>query len=363
MPDVLLFGATGYTGRLTARALKDRSASFVVCGRNRAKLEKLAEETGAEDVRIAEAGDTDGLVKALSDVKVMITCVGPFLRFGDTAVEAALRAGVHYIDSTGEGSFIAKLIERSGEAKAAGIAMAPAMGFDEVPADTAATIACEGMGSAELVVTYAFPSHGSAGTIRTMANIVTTDAHWVEDGRGISVAPGSRSRWAPMPAPLGPRPTTAFPFAEGHLAPLHLDLRSLQLYASVGRMASAGARFGFPAARLFLGRPEATKLVDRLAARLPDGPTDEQRAKSYFTILAEARSGDSWRNVTIQGVDVYGLSALFLSAGAVAMAKEDYERTGVLAPVETLGVDGWREELRAGGCDIEVYEPVDSEGS
>lgn len=363
MPDVLLFGATGYTGRLTARALQERCASFVVCGRNRDKLEKLAADTGAEDVRVAEAGDVDGLTKALSDVKVMITCVGPFLEFGDTAVEAALAAGVHYVDSTGEGKFIEKLVERSGDATAAGIAMAPALGFDEVPADTAATIACEGMERPKLVVSYAFPSNGSAGTLRTLAGIVMSDARWIEAGRPISVAPGARSRWAPMPRPLGPRQTISFPFAEGHLAPLHLELDSLQLYATLGRALGPGARIGFPIARALLGRPQARKVVEKLTDRLPEGPTDEQRQKGYFTILAEARSGDQWRNVTIQGTDVYGLSARFLAAGALGMASDDFERTGVLAPVEAGGVDLWREELGAGGCHIEVYEPVDKERS
>jgi short subunit dehydrogenase-like uncharacterized protein len=334
-----------------------------VCGRNRSKLEALAEETGAADVRVAEAGDVDGLVKALSDVKVMITCVGPFMQFGDTAVEAALRAGVHYVDSTGEGEFIGKLIERSSEAKAAGIAMAPAMGFDEVPADTAATLACAGMSRAELVLTYAFPSHGSAGTIKTMAGIVTGDGRWIENGAPVAIRPGSRTRWAPMPAPLGPRPSLSFPFAEGFLAPLHLDLESLQLYATTGRITGMGARIGLPIARSLLGSESAQKLVDRVTDRLPDGPTEEQRAKSYFTILAEARSGDQWRNVSVQGVDVYGLSARFLAAGALAMAAEDYEKSGVLAPVEAVGLDLLREELRAGGVQIEIYEPVVGEGS
>lgn len=333
-----------------------------MCGRNREKLEKLAEETGALDVRVAAAGDVDSLVKALADVKVMITCVGPFLQFGDTAVEAALSAGVHYVDSTGEGEFITQLIARTDEAKAAGIAMAPALGFDEVPADTAATIACSGMQGAELVLSYAFPKYGSAGTLKSMAGIVTRDARWVENGQPISVAPGSRSRWAPMPAPLGPRQAVAFPFAEGYLAPLHLDLDKLEMYASMGRAASAGAKVGLPVARAVLGDGPGAKVVEKLTDRLPDGPTEEQRAKSYFTILAEARSGDVWRNVTIQGVDVYGLSARFLAAGALNMASEGFEKTGVLSPVEAGSVDLWRDEMKAAGCHIEVYEPVD-EGS
>src|SRR5918992_1523075 len=164
MPDVLLFGATGYTGRLTAGALARRGASFVVAGRNREKLEQLATSTGAADARVAEAGDVDALVHALRDVRVLITCVGPFMKMGDTAVEAALRAGVHYVDSTGEGPFIRRLIdERHDDAVRAGIAMAPAMGFDEVPGDVVSSLAVHGMDRPELALTYAVPRGPSAG--------------------------------------------------------------------------------------------------------------------------------------------------------------------------------------------------------
>src|SRR5688500_16072339 len=115
MPEVLLFGATGYTGRLTAQALARRGADFAVAGRDRAKLERLAASTGNPDVRVAQVGDVDALADALADVKVLITCVGPFSELGSTAVEAALKAKVHYIDSTGEGPFIGELIESKAE--------------------------------------------------------------------------------------------------------------------------------------------------------------------------------------------------------------------------------------------------------
>src|SRR5687767_5757329 len=107
MPDVSLFGATGFTGRLTAQALARRGVSFAIAGRDREKLERLADEFEPRpDVRVAAVGDVHALAAALEDVKVLITCVGPFTELGDTAVEAALRARVHYIDSTGEGTFI-----------------------------------------------------------------------------------------------------------------------------------------------------------------------------------------------------------------------------------------------------------------
>ena len=115
MPDIRLFGATGYTGRLTALALARRSASFAISGRSRAKLDAVARECGDPEVRLASVGDTGSLVSALDGTKVLLTCVGPFERLGHTAVEAALEAKVHYIDSTGEGTSRARARRRARE--------------------------------------------------------------------------------------------------------------------------------------------------------------------------------------------------------------------------------------------------------
>src|SRR5919106_2680981 len=191
MPGVVLFGATGYTGRLTAHAMARRGIDFKIVGRDRAKLERLSTETGDPEIAVAEVGDVDALAAALAGARVLVTCVGPFVDLGDTAIEAALRAGCHYIDSTGEQEFIARLLERYGErARADGIAVAPALGFDEVPADVAISVACEGMDSPEGVVTFAVPSTGSAGTIRSGLGILLSGGSWVDGGRFVPVVAG-----------------------------------------------------------------------------------------------------------------------------------------------------------------------------
>lgn len=357
MPDILLFGATGYTGRLTAHALARRGADFAIAGRNRHRLQELADATGGPDVRVAAVGDPDALTEALGDVKVLITCVGPFVELGATAVEAALRVGVHYIDSTGEGTFIEDLIaSRSQDAKEAGIAMAPALGFDEVPADTAATLATEGMVKADLVLTYAFPSSGSRGTLRSALRIAGADGVWIEDGRERRIRTGERTRWAPMPAPLGPKPALAFPLAEGHLAPLHLDLNSLELYVTTDPIQKVLMRGGLPLLAAATRSPVGHKITQLVLDRLPEGPNDRQRAAGRWTVLAEARSGDTWRNVSLSGTDVYGLTAEFLSAGAMRMCEDDFDLTGVVSPVQVMGIDRWRKEFIDHDVVVDTYQ-------
>ena len=355
MADILLFGATGYTGKLTARALARRGASFAIAGRDRSKLDALARETNGPDVHVAAVGDTDALVRALEGTRVLITCVGPFSELGETAVEAAFQAGVHYVDSTGEGTFIRDLIDTRGRAaEEAGIAMAPALGFDEVPADVAATLAVEGMEDPELVLTYALPSRGSSGTVKSGIGILLSSAPWRVNGQVVEVKAGEHQRWAPMPPPLGPQSSLSFPFAETHLAPLHLNLRSFRLFATVGH-AQRYALKALPGLRAAYGFAPLRSALERLIEKTIEGPEGEAR-EARWTLLAEAKSGRSRRNVVITGKDVYGLTAETLSTAALRMTDPDFKGKGVLSPVQAVGLDELRKELEQHEVSIEIHE-------
>jgi short subunit dehydrogenase-like uncharacterized protein len=359
MPDILLHGATGYTGRLTAAALQRRNADFAIAGRDAAKLKALAAETGSPEMRLVPSGDVDALTEALRDVRAMITCVGPFAELGWTAVEAALRAGVHYVDSTGEGEFIRRLITDHDErARDVGITLAPALGFDEVPGDVAVSLAAEGFEDPTIDVTYALPRHGSAGTIRSsLMNILPTKASWLEAGNRREVGAGEETRWAPMPPPLGPKPGRSFPLALGVLAPRHIDARTFRTYVAAGPVEGAAMRYGVPMLRRALTSP-MRNLIEKGLDSLPEGPEGEDR-NGKWTILAEATSASGeWRNVTVMGADVYGLTAETLSSAALGMAEPGYEGRGVVSPVEALGLERALDELKKWGVAIQAYAPV-----
>jgi short subunit dehydrogenase-like uncharacterized protein len=355
MPEVLVFGATGYTGRLTAHALARRGSSFAIAGRNREKLEALAKETGYPEIRIAQVGDTDSLARALDDVRVLITCVGPFVELGDTAVEAAIRARTHYVDSTGEGAFIGRLAEqRDADARAAGIVMAPAMGFDEVPSDVAATMASEGLDRPDVVLTYAVPATFSVGTLKSALGILTTPGQWISDGGPVPVRTGDHERWAPMPPPLGPRLSVSAPLASGYIVPLHLTLSSLRVYTTTGRIQRTAMRAGLPMMRVVQRASAGRAVIGRIAGFLPDGPTGDAR-KAKWTVLAEARSGSEWRNVAVVGSDMYGLTGELLAAAALTIAADDYDRSGVLAPVDAVGLESLQKTMNEQGVAIDTF--------
>jgi short subunit dehydrogenase-like uncharacterized protein len=175
------------------------------------------------------------------------------------------------------------------------------------------------------------------------------------------VAAGSRRRWAPLPPPSGPRPSIAAPLAELELAPLHLRLEELGTYVAVGPIVDFGARYGLtsltPALRWGPLRDTLEAALTRvLPAPRVTGHGEAGTAEDWWTILAEARGGSQWRNVTLTGRDVYGLSARLLAAGAAAVAASEFSPSGVLSPVQALGTDFWHKELIDAGVSVETYE-------
>jgi short subunit dehydrogenase-like uncharacterized protein len=358
MADIILFGATGFTGRLTAHALARRGANFSIAGRDRAKLEDVARSTGSPDIHIAQAGDVKALVNALKGARVLITCVGPFVELGATAAEAAIEAGVHYIDSTGEAVFVDKLLnEFDDRARSAGIAMAPSIGFDEVPADVALTLACEELQRPNAIVTYAAPSKGSPGTVRSALHILTSPGWGVSEGNVTELRTGEYERWAPIPRPLGVRRSVSAPLAIGRLAPLHINFDSFGVFITTGTLQRFALKAGVPALKVAMVMPSVRAALLGALEHVVEGPRGDARG-ARWTILVEARSNDRYRNIVVTGRDVYGLSAELLSVGAITMADGKYSGVGVLAPVEAIGLETLHKELIDFGVTIETFEPV-----
>ena len=117
-------------------------------GRNRGKLESLAEELdGNVAVQAAALDDEVALRSLLADCAAVIDCAGPFIRHGEPVLRAAVETETHYLDTTGEQAYMRLAFDRYGpEAEVAGIAVIPAMGFDYVPGDMLASLTARGMG-------------------------------------------------------------------------------------------------------------------------------------------------------------------------------------------------------------------------
>ena len=138
--DVVLLGATGFTGALTARQLArhaDEGTRWAIAGRNRGKLEALRESLGV-DVPLLHADVTDeGSLRDLAaSTRVVTTTVGPYVRYGAPLVAACAREGTDYTDLTGEPEFVDRMfVDHHAEAQRTGARLVHACGFDSIPHD------------------------------------------------------------------------------------------------------------------------------------------------------------------------------------------------------------------------------------
>ena len=148
--DIVVHGATGYTGRLISRYLASATSAstirWAVAGRSKDKLEVLAADcaklvaerkSGQKPlVIVADSGDAAALRAMCVQTKVVIACAGPFSKYGMPLVEACVDTQTHYVDITGEFPFIREMIERVHEkAVAKGVLLLPCSGFDAIPSD------------------------------------------------------------------------------------------------------------------------------------------------------------------------------------------------------------------------------------
>src|SRR4051794_21529142 len=192
MHSIVLFGATGYTGRLVADALVARGAQPLLAARNEAAVAKMAGELGGLEYAVADVSKRQTLRQLVPGDTVLVSTVGPFLRWGSTAIEAAIDAGAIYIDSTGEPPFIREVFERrDGPAKASGAGLVTAFGYDFVPGNLAASLALERAGEQAVKVSVGYFITGgtslkdamSGGTAASVAGVLMEPAFGYRDGR------------------------------------------------------------------------------------------------------------------------------------------------------------------------------------
>src|SRR5690349_4716759 len=138
--DVVVFGATGSTGRLVAQYLagasKRRPVRLALAGRDRARLAAIGREVGIPEVIVADAHDRAALDALAARTRVVASTVGPYMKYGSELVAACAAAGTHYADITGEVHWIRQMIDaHHARAQATGARIVHCCGFDSVPSD------------------------------------------------------------------------------------------------------------------------------------------------------------------------------------------------------------------------------------
>lgn len=195
---VVIYGASGYTGRLVAEYCREYNLPFIAAGRDAARVQEVMSkvpgiETADYEV-VAVEHSVEALTKLFKGSKVVLNMVGPFMKFGPEAVEAALAAGCHYTDTNGEQNWMMHAEETWGEKFAAkGLLLSPGIAQMYTTGEIAANICLEtpGLDTLDILVLWkGFPTYASTQTI---FSILTANFYYLEQKKYVQWAPTAKT--------------------------------------------------------------------------------------------------------------------------------------------------------------------------
>jgi short subunit dehydrogenase-like uncharacterized protein len=398
--DVVVFGATGFVGRLTAAYLAEHAPAgtrIALGGRSRDKLERTRAGLGAGaadwPLVVADSHDGPALAELAASTKVVATTVGPYLRYGLPLVEACAVAGTHYADLTGEVLFMRRSIDAAdAAARASGARIVHTCGFDSIPSDLGVLLLHEharetAAGDLEdtTLVVRAMRGGASGGTIDSMrasvdearadkaARRLMTDPYALSPDRGAEPdLGGERDPMGPIhdeelggwlaPFVMGTVNTRVVRRSNalaGHAYGPRLRYRELMLTGGLplGPVKAAGISAGIGALIGGLSLSPTRKLLDRLLPDPGEGPSEQRRERGFFKIDTHARTSGGAHlvcRIEAPGDPGYKATAVMLGESALALALDDLpDAAGVLTPATAMG-QVLVERLRAAG---HTYSP------
>jgi short subunit dehydrogenase-like uncharacterized protein len=342
--ELLIYGATGYTGGLIARAAALRGLAPVLAGRDVRRLEALAHALDLEH-RVAGLADPHALDAMLASCDVLINAAGPFSRTARPLLDACLRTGTHYLDITGEVDVMAELRERDGDARAAGILLMPGAGFDVLPSDClAAHVAAKAEGASWLAIGIRGLVSFTRGSLRTLVEQVGRPVRIRRDGRLLPVTPGAFGRGFDYDGGL-PCDSQAVSWGDLVSAWHTTGIPDIEVYfettPAVEAMLAASRGFG-----RVLGTPVAQALLKAQAELFPEGPSESERGGRQATIVAEAGDAGGVRaRSRLHTPDAYTMTGHSAAAVADAVlaghAPSGYQTPGrVFGPDFALAIPG-----------------------
>jgi short subunit dehydrogenase-like uncharacterized protein len=353
LPAIVVYGATGLVGGRVCTALDAADVPFVVAGRRKNLLDKVAALVGAAEVRVAGVDDAESLAHAFAGSRVVVNCANPLAELGEPILLAALAAGAHYIDLGGDQAFIHSVYERhdstarrAGRLVVPGCALNCALGVWGASWAAAHVCGITDTGGAvrsapaprmgedqpldEIAVSYIYDglvlSPGSQKAV--FGNLHTRGLVWRRDRWESSPPASERKHVNAGPEMGGVRDAASFPGGDVITVPRHIDARHVQTYVSTTRNPIASTAMRLLARALPLVPRRAT---DKLA---PYQPTDEEYARTRFAVIAQARRGFSAAQVVMRGDDQYRASAGIAAWIACELAQRGAGPLGMRAPSE-----------------------------
>ncbi|TCP57056.1 short subunit dehydrogenase-like uncharacterized protein [Tamaricihabitans halophyticus] len=383
--DIVLFGATGFTGALTAEYLAGalpEGCRLALAGRNQGKLADLRGRLAAINPACGELGlleadvtRPDSLAELARSARVVISTVGPYVRFGEPLVAACAEAGTDYLDLTGEPEFPDRMYLRYHErARQTGARLIHAAGFESIPPDLGAYFTVQQLpADVPLRVTGSLRMNGrfSGGTL---ASALTAFAR----GKQTLSAARARGRLEPKPAGRKVGSTELWVCRDRELGAWLLPMptidpqvvrrsaRALDAYGpdfryghflAVRRLpVAAGLGVGAAGAVLLAQLPPVRSwLSNRLAPG--EGPSAEQRAQSWFKLRFVGEGGGRRVVTQVSGGDPgYSETAKMLAEAALCLAVDELPETaGQVTPAVALG-QPLIDRLQRAGLTFEILD-------
>jgi len=400
--DVVLYGATGFVGRLTAAYLAGHApedARIALAGRSRERLEEVRNRLGGRAVSwpvlVADSGDRAALDDIARSTRAVATTVGPYATYGLPLVTACAEAGTHYADLTGEVLFIRDVVQRcDAAAKQSGARIVHSCGFDSIPSDLGVQVLhdrvradAEGEMEDTTFVLTAMKGGVSGGTLASLKGQID-ELRRDPKKRKVVADPYSLSPDREKEPELDDAPDVHGPLRDealgGWMAPFVMASfntrivrrsNALQDWAygrrfryrelmrtgrgPLGAVKAAGVIGGLGVAVGGLALPPTRALLDRVLPSPGEGPSETTRNNGYFTIEVHTRTSTGARyvaHVVAKGDPGYGATAVMLGESALSLAL-DGDRlppaAGVLTPATAMN-GALTDRLRAAGFTFAV---------
>lgn len=394
--DILVFGATGFTGKLVTRYLKKRysdgnptNTTWAIAGRSQDKLKALAaaEQLPASvSIQYADSNQPETLAAAIGQARVVLTTVGPYAKYGTDVVRLCAELGVHYCDLTGEVHWMRRMIDQYQQtAEQSGARIVHTCGFDSIPSDLGVLFMQNAMraqhGVAARHVKYRaseFKGGFSGGTLDSMwsmAEQVEREpalARVIDDPYALDPAGGTRGLDGPdrgtpefdadfnawvapfVMAQINTRVVRRSNALMGY--PWGRDFRydegTLMPVGPFGFAGAAAMAMGFGAMNAMTKLPALRELLQRMLPKPGEGPSESQIENGFYKIeLLAKHPTDSNKNlrgrITGDKDPGYGSTSKMLAECAVALARDESPvGGGFWTPASALG-DSLLERLPA----------------
>ena len=403
--DIVLYGATGFTGRQCARHFADHAPAdlrWAIAGRSQGKLDALAAEVAPHGVIVADSTDAESVDAMVRQARVICTTAGPFARYGTPVVEACVAHGVDYVDITGETPWVADLIAQFHDAAAlGGTRIVPFCGFDSVPSDIGALYVVEhlratrGVDTERVSGTFVGKGGFNGGTLDSALNMAESgDARRLANTQLLNPpdrrdeAERARSKDLRSVIYDADRDVWLTPFLMAQVN-TRVVRRSNALFAQYAEEGATGVQpygpeftyqeametankwqayavgAGLAAAEKLLSQGWGRRLLKRVGPDPGEGPSEEVMdggftrirlvgtAADGHKVLAKIQSkGDPGNRVTVK---ILCESALMLATTTRADLPGGAARGGVLTPATALGL-GLLDRLKAVGFEASITD-------